>query len=208
MSNLTLAQLEARIATALMDTTYATFSTATIDDAIRRAVLDYSAAVPRRNNTTLALTTALSTNGREIDVSTISGALDVTDIWCPYAAADDTPTVRTFEYWKDVQTVYLLSGTAAQSTDTARIFYTAVHTLNGLDGATATTLPDVTEQHIQMGAMAYAILSRAVDLTEQVTVQPDTPRTLVQMAQEALTSFHNLLKHAGDINAAEKTRAR
>jgi len=191
-----------------MDVTYAVFDTATIDDAIRRALLDYSAAVPRHVNTTLALTSALSTNGREIDVSTITGLLDVTDVWCPYDPNDDRPTVCTFEFWRDDKTVYLSGGHAVQATDTARIFYTSVHTIDGLDGATSTTIPTDREQLIQMGAIAYTLLSRAADLTEQVTVHKDAPLTLVEMAKGSLEVFRNLLDADAATETAEKARQR
>jgi hypothetical protein len=48
------------------------------------------------------------------------------------------------------------------------IYWHKEHTLNGLDGATATTLPAEYDDLICEGSGAYALLQAAIDLTNQI----------------------------------------
>lgn len=185
----TLATLRDRVEEALVDSTNLIWATATLDEAVRQALHEYSAARPYVAMVDQALTGLLSTNGREINVSGVTGLITVVEVWAPYAAADDRPNVRKFNYWLDTGKLQLLDGAALAAANTARIFYTKLHTLNGLDAANATTFRIGDDSLIVLGAVGYAALSRAVDLVEQVRVDLNAVEQLRSLGQTALENF-------------------
>jgi len=192
-SSVTLANLRDRVEESLMDSGNTIWSTTTLDEAIRHALDEYFAVLPLRGASSLALTAVLSANGREIDISGISGLVDVIDVWGPYVAADDKPKVRKFDFWLDQQIVYVSDGEALETTETARIFYTKQHTLNGLDGASATTFRLGDDSLIVLGATGYACFSRATDLIEQVKIDQNAVDGLRELGKESLTAFRSRL---------------
>ena len=76
----TLAQLEARTLALLYDAAAAVFSTATVDECLRQALHEYSRAAPLTEETTIIL----PADGREIALSSITGLVNVHDVWWPY----------------------------------------------------------------------------------------------------------------------------
>lgn len=149
-----------RLSSLLNDATQLSFSTAALTDALRQALHEYSTQLPIEQQTTLTLTS----DRREIDVSSIADLVNVTEVWLPYAADDDTYPAyhRKFRYWPDLKTVYLTNGDPPASGDTVRIFYTQQHTINGLDAAAITSVPDVHAWLIVRGAAAIAVNSLAL----------------------------------------------
>lgn len=159
MSDLTV--LRNRTATILADLDRRIWSDAALDEALRQVLDIYTRTNPRHADTTLTL----GAGGRELDVSTIADLLDVTDVWYPYTP-DADPVRPQWEFWADARTIHLLDATAAAG-DAARIFYTAPHTIAGLDGALATTLPAPTMSLVVIGAAAFAATGRAIDVAER-----------------------------------------
>jgi hypothetical protein len=72
-------------------------------------------------------------------------------------------------FWDDAVPKLFLDiyeGGQPQSGDVVRVWYSARHSINGLDSATSTTLPLEHESLIVLGAAGHAAMSRAVDLIE------------------------------------------
>lgn len=197
----TLALLRDRVEQILADTSNAIWSTDDIDEGIRRALHDYSKMRPLQAIGTVTLSSAT----REIDASALTGILDVTRVWCDYTAADpeDPPNKRHFEWWPDSTTVYIPGGDEPQSGDVARIFYTKLQTLNGLDSETTTSLRVDDESLVAEGASGYAATSRAVDLAEQVTLDRLTAQQIRAWGMAQLQRFRAGLKR---VAAAEALR--
>jgi len=189
----TLSSLKTRLLQALMDSSGAIWAANDQEEAIRRALHEYSIVCPRRAVSALALSGKLSSNGREIDIASISGLVSVSQVWAPYSAAEDKPNVRRFEHWADQQKLYIADGSPLTGSDTARIFYTTTHTLNGLDSAAATTFRFGDDSIILLGAIGYAAQSRALDLTEQITLDRQTVEYLRSLASDSLTAFRQFL---------------
>lgn len=190
----TLSSLKTRLLQALMDSSGAIWSANDQEEAIRRALHEYSLVCPRRTVSSLALSGKLSANGREIDIASLAALVTVTNVWAPYTATDDKPNVRRFEHWFDQQKVYIADGSALANTDTARIFYTTPHTLNGLDSAGSTTFRYGDDSILLLGAIGYAAQARALDLTEQITLDRQTVEHLRALAAESLTAFRQHLQ--------------
>jgi hypothetical protein len=158
----TLATLRDRVELILADSGNAIWSTDDIDEGIRQALHEYSKVRPLRAISTLSI----SSTGREVDASSLTGILGVQEIWCTYTSSDPEfpPNRRAFTYWPDEQTIYVHDDYEPTSGDTMRVFFTKLQTLNGLDSATATGFLDDDETLIAIGAAGYAATSRAVDL--------------------------------------------
>jgi hypothetical protein len=134
------------------------FDQAYIDEAIRWAVGRFNEIAPQETVTTLTL----SSDGRDDPVSTITEMLRITRVWWPYTASSPATPSRQFppqwvsyEIWGSVlsesegtgpsATLYIKASTEHQSSDSVRVWYQRLCTLNGLDGASDTTIPDDAE---------------------------------------------------------------
>lgn len=182
-NSLTLSELQTRAGVLLGDTGASIYTAAIIEAAARVALDEYSAALPRMQAASIT-----GTAGREINVSTVS-PVSVTDIWAPYSSSVTTPQRVKFEFWPDLGIAALIGGAALVSTDAARVFYTTGHTLNGLDSASATSFPQIDNSLILCGTVGHALNSRAIDLTEQATIQPDAVKQITALAADYLSRF-------------------
>jgi hypothetical protein len=191
-SSATLTTLRDRVELLLADSGNAIWSTSWLDEAIREALHEYSKTRPLRSVGTLVL----SANGREIDVSSLSGLLGVSEIWIPYTSTDPEypANVRPFQHWPDEEKIYVTGDYEPASGDVVRVFYTQLQTLNGLDSATSTTFPADDESLIVTGAAGYAATSRAVDLAEKVTLDRLTAQQVRAWGLSKLQEFRAGLK--------------
>jgi len=168
---LTLAQYEAQVSGLLADPTNAVFTTANIDACVRQALGDYTQANPLTTETVLTL----PADGREIALSSLSGLLQVTEVWYPYDSSASDETWPRFDplgfrvWWDDGSAVLFLNtraGVQPQAAEEVRIFYTKEHTIQNLDAASATTVQSAHEFMIVRGASGLACMARAADLNE------------------------------------------
>lgn len=200
-----LASLRDRVEQILVDSTNVIWTTDAVDEGIRRALHEYSKTRPYQQIGTVTL----AADGREIDVSALTGILGVSRVWCDYTAADPEypPNRRPFEYWPDSTTIYVTGDYEPQNTDVCRIWYYAMQTINGLDAATATTVPLDDESLIAEGAAGFAATSRAVDLAEQVTLDRLTAQQIRAWGLATLQRFRAGLKKVAQQEAG-RTDAR
>ncbi len=112
-------------------------------------------------------------DGREIALNTLTGLSKVTNVWWPYDSTTEVwppNRVRGFRvYWDDARPVLFLDrfdGDQPQTDDELRIWYTGMQTIQDLDSATTTTIPDEHYSLLCTGAAGHAAMSRAVDLIE------------------------------------------
>lgn len=197
----TLATLRDRVELILADSGNAIWSTDDIDEAIRQALHEYSKVRPQRANGTLDI----SADGREIDVSSLTGLLSVYEIWCSYDSSDPEfpANRRAFNFWPDQQKLYVWDDYEPQNGDVMRVFYTKLQTLNGLDSATSTTVLGDDESLVAVGAAAYAATSRSVDLTEQVTLDRLTAQQVRAWGLSKMQEFRSGLKKIGERQSLE-----
>lgn len=181
----TLTTLRDRVEATLQDAANARWATSDLDEAIRRALEEFSSACPRE----VIVPVTLAADGREVDLSALTGRLQVTRVWFPYTAADPEhpPRWAPFEVWGD--TLYLDTADEPSAGEVARLWYSAPHTLNGLDGAAATTLPADAEGLVVGGAAGQAALQRAVELSESLNVDADVVERLTIYGRARLDEF-------------------
>jgi len=186
-SNIKLAGLRRRVKAQLQDlSSTGTWANEDIDEAIRSALERFSGYKPRHALGTLVL----PSDGREIDISSLTDAVSVEKVWWDYDSSNPAfpPNYRQFEIWPN-KILYIDDRTEPQTGDTVRIWYTTRHTLNGLDGRSVTTIPEGDEGTIVTGATHYATLARSVELAERLTMHSDVSKNLRAYAEQQEKSF-------------------
>ena len=186
----TLSTLRTRVARTLADAGNQTWSSDDLDEGIRKALFDYTLAVPLLQTQDIPITQ----EGRQINISAITNLMQVSDVWLPYDPQDTEPRRQPFRHWTGINILFVTGPYVPRPGDTARIFYHAYHTLDGLDGASQTTFPPQHASTIALGAAAYCAASRAIDLTEQVTVDRDAVERLQTWARRAMLDFQDRLR--------------
>jgi len=68
------------------------------------------------------------------------------------------------------------------------------HTLAGLDGAAATTLPAIHDSVIVIGSAGYTITSRAIKRAESYQMSQKVPKEVTEWGWERLNQFSRLLE--------------
>jgi hypothetical protein len=185
-SSSTLADIRDRVEARLQDASNARWSTDDLDEAIRTALEQYSKYKPQHKLTSVTLSSA----GREVDISSVTDLLRVEKVWWDY---DDTspsypPNYRQFEVWPG-DIIYIDDRSAPSSGDKVRLWYTAMHTIENLDSATATTIPEDDEGTIVTGACHFAAQIRSAELAEDLTAHDDVVDNLRKYADEQGTNF-------------------
>jgi hypothetical protein len=169
----TLAQLIDRVEVALLDATNVHFSVDTITQGLRQALREYSLVRPQEGETVLVLPAA----GREIALDSITGLLEVTDVWWPYdtlATSEVWPPNRVRGWrvwWDDAQPVLFLTrydGEQPQADEEVRVWYTKQQTIENLDSGSVTTLPLAHEEVIVNGGAGFAAMTLAVAMINTV----------------------------------------
>src|SRR5512143_2151234 len=95
-----LASLRDRVERILADASNAIWATDDLDEGLRQALAEYSKIRPLSAVTTVNVVTAT----HELSISTVTGLIGVTRVWCPYTAAspEDPPEWCAFEHWVDL----------------------------------------------------------------------------------------------------------
>ncbi len=190
-SSATLATLRVRVAQLLYDVANAVFTTGVIDEGIRLALEEYSRAYPLRSVGTLAGVTT-----REPALASLTGLVSVWEVWFPYTAAapEYPPRLVEFDVLDNAGTLTLLLFTdQAPNGESARVFYNKAQTLNGLDGAAATTFEGVDDGLLVLGGAGYSCLSRSAVLTETATYMAISTPNYGALADIFLFQFRSLL---------------
>ena len=187
MSATTLATLRDRVELMLADSGNSIFAAGDVDEAIRRALHTYSLANPLHKITTLTL----AADGRELSTAAITDAIGIDALWCPYTASDPEYPAhgRAFRFWKDASLIYILGQYQPKAGDVARVFYSALHTIDDLDSASVTSVPPEHDSILVGGAAGQAAMTRALDLAEQVTVDRDAVDRLTKWAHMERVTF-------------------
>jgi hypothetical protein len=181
-----LATLRDRVELKLQDSGNTIWAADDLDEAIEEALEQYSQRSPAQAVATLTLAAA----GREVDISTLTDIVRIEKVWWPYDSTNPTypPNWCQFEVWPG-DVLFIDEPTAPTSGQKVRIFYNEMHTLNGLNGATATTIPEEDIAYIIAGAAHFAAQMRAVELAETLTVDRDVGKRLLEYAEEQGKNF-------------------
>lgn len=184
----TLTELVSRVAGELRDPGHMVWSADEITQQLRSALRDWSRVAPRR----LAAVLPTEAGRREYDLAALAGLMEVTDVWYPYDATDPAASPARPEWSLPCDGVLRLEGGDAPRGDGAddlRVFYTAAHTIAGLDGAEVTTLDAQGEGLVVLAASAHAAMQAAQAAIGTVTVTGLTTQQYADWAALRLEAY-------------------
>ena len=185
-SSVALAALRDRVEASLADSTNAKWTTDEIDEAITKAMEQYSRRDPQHAIATVSITSTT----REIDISSISNLTRVEKVWWDYNS--DTPGYppnwRQFEVWPG-PLLYIDDDESPANGDTVRIWYSLPHTIKDLASAAATTIPNEDIGFLVTGAAHFAAQQRAIELAETLNVDRNVVDRLTAYASEQGKNF-------------------
>jgi len=189
---MTLTTLRDRVELRLSDSGNAIWATGLIDAGIKLALHEYSQAVPRVIEASITFSSAT----RELDISSLSNVLDIRRVWTPYnsSSPEHPPYWRYFDWWRDLEIIYFPDNDEPQNNDVCRIFYGTLHTIDGLDSASATTIKETMVSWFEIGAAGFAAQSRSLDLTEQVVLSRSDIDDIGAWGLERLVEFRAALE--------------
>ncbi len=131
-SSETLTTLRDRIETTLQDATNQRWAAGDIDEAIENALEQWSRREPHIDEATVTL----GADGREIDISGVTGLMRVEKVWFPYDSTDPAYPANwvQFEVWPG-PILYIDEPTEPDSGQKARIWYSKMQAIQGLNAA-------------------------------------------------------------------------
>lgn len=163
----TLADFRTWARLALSDSGSLIWSDAEIDQGLRQALSEYSAALPCSQETVLEL----PGEGWEVALDGLEGLLRVLDCRYPFdsslsSAAQPANQALSWRLWWDdarpVLELRTVGGRVPQAGEEIRLWYSKPHTIQDLDGAAASSVLAGHEQLLVSGAAGYAALQRVI----------------------------------------------
>jgi hypothetical protein len=191
-------ELRARVLQLLSDTTPTTYTTGQVDESLQRALDEYSQYNPQQGETLLDL----PGDGWEIALNNISGLLRVMAVHWPYDStlAEDEQhenmVSHWFLWWDDAQPIVTIVTTDLSmpaEDDEVRIWYELAHTIDGLGDGTITSLPEVHESMIVVGAAAFTAMSQAVAMVADTAADMYGATLLATWGRSKEREFRQLL---------------
>jgi hypothetical protein len=185
------AALQNRIEQTLVDTGNEIWYASWIEEGLRKALDEYSLARPLHKKGVVSV----SGDTYELDISSLTGVIAVQEVWCPYTAAgpEYPPNRKAFRHWVDSKELYFPDN-QVNNGDICRVFYTALHTIEGLDSATSTTVGIEDESLLVEGAAGHVAVGRGLDLTEKVSVGQATAQQVRAWGMSTLQQFRTALR--------------
>ena len=173
--------LHAHVRSLLGDLLAVRYTSEQLDHAIRRALSTLSLSVPL----VLEQTLTLAVSGVDCDLSALPGLTQVLSVVYPWDAMDAVPiSLRDWLfYWNSGLPALRRTRGVFEAGEQVRICYCALHTVDGLDGAETTTVPDTLLGLLGLGAAGQAAMLRAAAFLEahgSLASDQDQLRTLGQ----------------------------
>ena len=190
-----LVDIRDRVEQVLVDSGNAIWATAVLDEAIRLILSEFSDAYPYSADSTLTL----AADGREIDISSLTGLINITEVMWPYVATDwPHVVVSDWRLLSDEGTATLLfdrvDGGEPVTGEKVRVRWNKLQEIKDLDSAAATTLQD---EHLSMfiiGCAGQAAMLRVIDLVEEATADLYQVSLIGVWATAQLSTFRFWLK--------------
>ncbi len=159
-----------------------------LDAALGLALADVSQRAPL----SLSGDVTLDTGGREVPLDSLPGLLWVEAIWWPYEGVSRPPNVAPFEVRDGVAGLHTVVEPAPG--DMVHVLYAGEQRIDGLDGATATTVPREWLGLLATGAAGYAALAKAAAMAREYSWPAGSAKTMEHWGASMLERFRNRLK--------------
>ncbi len=172
----------------LKDRAGATWAEEELDSALILALDDVSQRLPR----SLSEDVILAMGGREVPLASLTGWLWVEEVWWPYEGGSYPPNLAPFEVREE--TAHLHTVVEPAPGDMVHVLYAGGHTIEGLEGATATTVPEGCRTALVLGAAGYASLSKAVEMAREYSWPNGAAVRMSDWGQGMLARFREKLR--------------
>jgi hypothetical protein len=166
------------------------YDDATLQEAFRQALATYTRTCPQVR--TEAVTFAAA--GAEQPLEGLEcPPLYLLEVIHPYPPSDGARPAHpacTLSYIDGTAVLRFGDGLDLHAGEQARLTYAARHTLEGLDGAEAGSIPSGHEGVIALGAAVFAALQRIHRLAGSIGAPPAEPERLRELAEKYLERFN------------------
>jgi len=183
-----LAAFRVSVLALLSDASNAIFSNNDVDQALRWALLEYSARRPFIR--TYQFTVDAATGVHILPADFITRHVTKVELY------DDDPDsieeLTFYAYQRDEQWI-VETNYEVSAGEVLQISYSVIHTIDDLDAAAGTTLPAADEPFIHIGAAGRAAQMRALDRIETINMNPDVVKMYSLLAVDYLSSFLSFL---------------
>jgi hypothetical protein len=172
----------------LADAGKVVFSDNDVDEALRWALSEYSLRRPLIR--TYDYSVIGSTAFHYMPLTFITRHVTKVELW--NANPDSILEVGFYAYKVDEQWM-INTRDMFKSPQILQISYSDIHTVDGLDSAAGTTVPDADETLLEIGAAGHAAQMRAINRVETINMNPDVVKTYRDTAAQYLTIFSGML---------------
>lgn len=187
MGTIAIAALRTKVLAILDDASLTKFSNNQIDQAVRDALKEYTVARP------IQATYSFDADGQQVIVMPTSFiAFQVLDLYKDEAYPQYHYTF--YAYYLDEQWQIETPNNTIPANTALFAVYTKVNTIDGLDSAAGTTIPDAEIETLALGAAGFALLSRAVNRSEANNLDNDTLEGLKKLGDSYIAKFNAALK--------------
>ena len=188
-----LADYRTRIVNSLHDIA-AKYSTATLDEALRKVLNEYTRAFP--NIITADITVAAASRSQTL--TSCANLMSIIQLVHPYTSTLADPFIYEREdfvlVWTDgVPFAYFSCGDIPQVDEHIFVKFASKQTVEDLDTATATTVRDDHEDLLIVGASGQAAMIRASGLNEQWGSRPGEMNNLMLWGMNQYRTFTDFL---------------
>lgn len=156
-----------------------------LTEALRDALSLYNGASPRVTSQVYTLTGLAGKD--EVTLPAAWNIRAVLAFWSPWdtgQASAAQMTARPFRETAPPNGIVLVDGHRFADPEVARVLYTTDHTLNGLDGASVTTLPAAHERGLLLAAQGQAAVARQRQVAEAENVSSATRQRVEAWARQ------------------------
>ena len=184
----TIAQYRVKVLAVLDDASSTKFSANQVDQALRDALQEYSAARP------VERTYVFDATGEDrITLPADFVAMQINRVELEETNPNEGDKIDFFPINVDEQWVFETPGRTVPLGKVFVIYYTSPHFVDGLDSAAGTTVPDADDEILSLGAAGYACQSRAVARSEANNLDEDTIAELEKLGNRYLSNFRSQL---------------
>jgi hypothetical protein len=181
----TLAQYLACIRQKVDDTGTLRYTDAMLTENLEMAVKQYSKRKPLLRTYSLD-----STNSKRITLPADFIAMAIVDVEWVSILADFNDRIAFYAYKPDEQWIIETPGKIIPLGESFNIYYHALHTIDGLNAAAGTTIPDADEEIVQTGAAGFAALARSYSKVESNNLNQNEAKELAAQGRDRVEQFY------------------
>ena len=170
------------------------FTTALLTAAFRQSLTDFNRIAPVH-----AAVTIVGINDQyEYELSDEDSlAVAILDVLRQGDNADELDISITYDAYNEDERVFFRLRQPVTTSNTLIVRYTLHHTINGLDSATESTIPDPQDQILVDGACWQAVMTRATSRVETINLSKDQSDNYREVAGHFRAAFNAGLANIG-----------